>query len=105
MTELAIATVFSRFPAGRYLTDGPYPGEKFRPMLVEGLRGGASLTVDLDGTIGYGSSFLEEAFGGLVRDEGFSIADLHQRLVLKATDKTLLSEVWGYIDDAVPRKR
>jgi hypothetical protein len=40
----------------------------------------------LDGTRGYLSSFLEEAFGGLVRRHGFKPSDLSQVLEIKAKD-------------------
>ncbi|MNC73080.1 hypothetical protein D3C75_1242220 [compost metagenome] len=35
----------------------------------------------LDGYNRYGRSFLDEAFGGLIREEGFKWADLKERLV------------------------
>ena len=92
----------SEFPAGRYYDDGPYPGEKFRKeFLVPALKAGGNVLVDLDGTMGYGSSFLEEAFGGLVRDEGFAVDDLKRRLRIRSTsDPSLVTEVWKYITDA-----
>src|SRR5690625_6707889 len=67
-TIFKIATGFSEFPAGRYPKDGPHNGETFRTeVLVPLLESHETVIVDLDGTDGYGSSFLEEAFGGLVR--------------------------------------
>jgi hypothetical protein len=59
---------FSPVPSGRYLSDGPDSGERFRenflrPAIAE--RG--PIEIKIDGTAGYGSSFLEEAFGGAVR--------------------------------------
>lgn len=101
MTKLDIARDFSRFPAGRYVTDGPFSGEKFRAMLVDALgSANGKLTVSFDGTMGYGSSFLEEAFGGLVRLCNFSAEALHSRLDLESADPSLVREVWGYIDEA-----
>jgi len=102
--EISIANDFSRFPAGRYLSDGPFSGEKFREQLATALRAHSSVAVLLDGTMGYGSSFLEEAFGGLVRHEGFAAADLQRRLRLRAADESLIEEVWGYISSARPKK-
>ena len=99
---ISVAKQFSEFPAGRYYDDGPYPGEKFRKeFLVPALKAGGKVLVDLDGTMGYGSSFLEEAFGGLVRDEGFAVDDLERRLRIHSTsDPSLVTEVWQYITDA-----
>jgi hypothetical protein len=100
---ISIARDFSRFPAGRFVADGPYPGEKFRDgILVPALQEASRVVILLDGTLGYGSSFLEETFGGLVRLRGFSANDLRSRLVLKSGDSSLLNEIWGYIESAKP---
>jgi hypothetical protein len=101
---ISVAKDFSRFPAGRYLSHGPYPGEKFRDeILVPALREFELVQVDLDGTMGYGSSFLEEAFGGLVRERGFTKEELHQRLSIQSvSDSSLVKEAWSYVDAAKP---
>lgn len=103
--KISVAKDFSQFPAGRFRKDGPWPGEKFRDEhLVPALKQSSSVTVQLDGTMGYGSSFLEEAFGGLVRLRGFTADALRarRRLVVESTDPSLVREVWSYIDDASP---
>jgi len=74
---ISIATDFSRYPAGRTRADGPYSGELFRTKMLEpALAAGDHLVVNFDGARGYGSSFLEEAFGGLVR-AGFSVETIN----------------------------
>ena len=83
IVTLSIAKHFSRWPAGRFQSDGRFNGERFRQEhLVPALRRlGSSdrLQVVFDELEGAGSSFLEEAFGGLVRVEGFekSFLDAH----------------------------
>ncbi len=68
-----VANEFNRWPAGRFRRDGRYSGERFRQeFLVPALRKQGTVTIKMDGAAGYGPSFLEEAFGGLVRKEGFS---------------------------------
>ncbi len=68
MVMINIAKQFSSTPGGRFYTDGPYSGQKFRDeVLVPALKTGDRVEVVLDGVRGYGSSFLEEAFGGLIR--------------------------------------
>jgi hypothetical protein len=62
-------------PGGRYISDGPFSGEWFRneilgPAVATALESEDKVKVELDGTAGYGSSFLEEAFGGLIRVSG-----------------------------------
>lgn len=100
---IQIASDFSRFPGGRYASDGPHSGELFRTSILEpALRKYEKVVVVLDGVVGLPASFLEEAFGGLIRD-GFSLADLSSRLEIKAATKRLQrypSQIWGYIDSA-----
>ena len=95
---ISIAKNFSRVPAGRFREDGPTSGQQFRDdILIPALRKDDVVEVDLDGVEGYGSSFLEEAFGGLVRS-GFAAADLHKKLKIKTVDEAWRMEVWSYID-------
>ena len=83
ITRISIARDFSKYPAGRYEADGDYNGTKFRKEhLVPHLLGDKVLEVSFDGVAGLGSSFLEEAFGGLVRDEGMTKAFLEKHLQL-----------------------
>ena len=89
---------FSRYPAGRYETDGPYNGQTFREkFLIPALsKKTGKILIELDGARGYGSSFLEEAFGGLIR-AGFTANEVLDRLDLKSEDNTLIEEIKGYI--------
>ena len=69
---IKIADDYTDAPGARYKNQGPFPGEEFRDLLLypkymECLEKNEELVVDLDGGYGYGSSFLEEAFGGLIR--------------------------------------
>ena len=94
MARISLAEDFSSFPAGRYHPDdGPYTGQRFREEhLVPALRrlGEAErLEVVFDDVEGCGSSFLDEAFGGLVRDAGFSKAFLDKHLRLTTSDSDL----------------
>lgn len=103
MRIFSVAKDFSRVPAGRYETDSNYSGEKFRACLVNELAKLTScerLTVLMDGTFGYGSSFLEEAFEGLVKKCGFTAKDLHDKMVIESSDASLLMEIWDYIAKA-----
>ena len=69
------------FPAGRHRDDGPQSGEAFREdVLVPALREADVLVLDLDGIPGLPSSFLDEAFGGLVRINQFLSGELERRL-------------------------
>lgn len=98
---ISIAKEFSDCPAGRYRKDGPDSGERFRDeLLYPALSKGETVEVDLDGSLGYGSSFLEEAFGGLVRERGLSASELRQRLKIKSSISLYPQRIWNYIEDA-----
>jgi hypothetical protein len=87
MTQISVAKQFSKRPVGRFVDDGDSSGEEFRTkLLLPALMESSLVTVVLDGVAGYPSSFLEEAFGGLVRLHGFTSADLRQRLRLQNSD-------------------
>lgn len=96
---LNVASQFSRFPAGRYRDDGPFTGQRFREdLLIPALEKHDEVLIELDGVIGYGSSFLEEAFGGLVRSGKFSTSQLHQKIRLNTKLKSVELEIWNYVD-------
>lgn len=100
MKTIDIAKQFSRYPAGRYFDDGPFSGEKFREeLLVPAFESGEKVKVILDGARGYGSSFLEEAFGGMVR-KGYSARYILERLTIISKDPTLEMEIKDYIANA-----
>lgn len=93
---------FSKYPGPRYEKLGANSGEKFRDsFLIPALLEDPNLIVDFDGVFGYGSSFLEEAFGGLVR-QGISKDKLiNLKNNLKSKDQSIVDEVISYIDDAL----
>ena len=67
----SIARDFSVNPGPRYKRQGKFSGEELRPRLIELLDSAkGKIVVILDGTKGMGSSFLDEAFGGLIAKEG-----------------------------------
>lgn len=101
--QISVGSDFSPFPAGRFRDDGPASGEAFRDdILVPALEQDDVVCVHLDDVEGYGSSFLDEAFGGLVRNAGFSAKELHDKLFLVTDDAGWEEEIWHYIDSANP---
>ena len=106
-STMSIAREFSHYPAGRIEEDGPFNGERFRrdfllPRLNV-LSASGRMVVDFDGIAGAGSSFLEEAFGGLVRVEGFNEEQLKAKLVLRTSEgrlQDLVSLAWMHIRNA-----
>ncbi|NNT92278.1 STAS-like domain-containing protein [Stutzerimonas nitrititolerans] len=102
--KIDIPKDFSRHPAGRYIEDGPYNGELFRREFLEKpLRRHEMIEVKLDGARGYGSSFLEEAFGGLTR-MGFSPEEILKYLIIKTSNPVLMRQITNYIRDGLSRE-
>ena len=78
---------FTHYPGGRYRRHGDFSGESFRDdLLVPALEANDHVTVVLDGVEGYASSFLEEAFGGLIRERGYSVDQVRRQLSVEAND-------------------
>ncbi|MBZ0259715.1 MAG: STAS-like domain-containing protein [Hyphomicrobiales bacterium] len=99
-----IADDFSKTPAGRVRSDGPSSGERFREdFLLPQLKTTKIVEIKLDGAAGYPSSFLEEAFGGLIR-EGYltsSEAKSRIRIIASAPEfKRYEKAIWYHIDQA-----
>ncbi len=101
--EVNIGTQFSKYPAGRTREDGPRSGQYFREDYLEPkLRQGKHFKVLFDDALGAGSSFLEEAFGGLVR-VGFTAKEIFSKIELVTSDEVLLDEIKHYINDEAKR--
>lgn len=105
---LNIAEDFGKYPAGRTVSDGPFSGERFLkeflvPRLREAVSTGGKLTVSMDGLLACGSSFLDSAFGGLIREGYFQRDQVKRHLVVVATSNELeryRDAVVRYIDQA-----
>lgn len=85
---IKVVTDFHPKPYGRYKNDAPgcelTSGQTFREdILAPALKMYDHVTVDLTGYNRYGRSFLDEAFGGLVREEGFSAEEVRSKLSFK----------------------
>lgn len=105
---ISIADDFNPYPAGRDNGDGPFNGEEFRksillPKYQEARTKNVELEISLIGVKSFGSSFLEESFGGLVRKEHVSKKDLLRRLKIifdSASHTRYKSAIERYINNA-----
>lgn len=106
MTDMtfSVARDFSAFPGPRRSVQGPFSGEALRRLLARRLRAHTGrMVINLDGTRGYGSSFLDEAFGGLVRSERFPKSEILSRLqFISRLDPTYVDEILESINKAKP---
>lgn len=96
---ISVAEDFAKYPGGYFDEYGLDNGESFRrDHLIPAILSRVDMVeVDLNGTEGYASSFLEEAFGGLTR-EGFDPERLRSCLTIVSDDTSLIQEIWDYID-------
>lgn len=98
---IKICDDFTDAPGPRFIKQGDYSGEQFRenlliPKFDEAVKKNEKLTIDFDGTFGYPTSFLEEAFGGL--KEKYDKDLILNTLVFISNDEPgLIDEVKGYI--------
>jgi hypothetical protein len=108
--QIVVGRDFAKYPGPRYARTGSSSGEEFRnrlliPLLREAIKNGTRLTVYLDDVAGYGSSFLEESFGGLIR-AGLSKDEILGHLVIDAHTVRLKHHALRaleYISDAAKR--
>lgn len=107
MKVINIGKDFSPYPAGRYVADGAYSGERFRnDHLIPALISENSIIIEMDDTRGYDSSFLEEAFGGIFRvNSGLSYEGVMAKIVFSSEDGFLVDEVKSYMADSARRSK
>jgi hypothetical protein len=101
---ISVAKDFSITPGSRYKDEGQYSGEEFRvgilgPRFLEAVESGAKIRVILDGVLGYGTSFLEEVFGGLAREHG-SKKVLEKLEIISKEEPYLIDDIMGYVKAA-----
>jgi hypothetical protein len=101
---ISIADQFSVTPGPRYKIEGPFSAELLHEQILstiipELIKANGSLTIILDGTFGYGTSFLEEVFGGAVRRyEGDFVTS--KITIISEEEPYLIDDISGYIKDA-----
>lgn len=103
---LNIAKDYSRCPGARYESEGDYSGEKFRelllaPSLRDAISKGVKLEVVLDGSAGYSTSFIEESFGGLIRNDHFSLKEITDNIIIISyEDPSYIDDINTYLQHA-----
>ncbi|SFJ86875.1 protein of unknown function [Candidatus Pantoea symbiotica] len=96
------------YPGPRFIKLGPQSGEAFKMYLYKQLKDiygetfndnlNYKVTINLDQTIGYGSSFLEEGFGGLIR-MGVPFNIVNNIHIISNEEPELIGEIKEYIED------
>ena len=104
--RLSVAKDFSETPGPRYKSEGEFSGELFRETVLKkaverAITEGVQLEVNLDGTEGYATSFLEESFGGLIRSDGMDYEKLRMTIVIVSDEEDYLKQdVEAYMAEA-----
>lgn len=102
--KISIAKDFSRTPGPRLRGEGEFSGQEFFEDILDvkfsqALEEGKKIIVDLDGVVGYGTSFLEEVFGGLARK--YTPEKVVNNLEIISTEEEYLkTDIKEYIEDA-----
>ena len=104
MITINIANGYTKTPGGRFKSEGDFSGEDFRdsiliPKYLEAVKQNQLLCINLDGGYGYGSSFLEEAFGGLVRK--INKVDISVINIISDEEPQLKLDIMKYLKDAL----
>lgn len=108
--EINVVKEYTDKPGARYESQGSNSGQKFRDTILyskflEAIEKNEQLIVNLDGGYGYGSSFLEETFGGLVRrlkkENNDNYKKVSEIIIISNDNKTWIEKIKGYIKEAI----
>jgi len=103
--NIKFAKVFSRRTGPRKIEEGNNSGELHRasllPYVKDAIENNKKIIIDLDGVLGYGTSFLEEMFGGLIREDHISFDELNKRLsFISLEEPYLIDDIKNYLNRA-----
>lgn len=106
MITINVAQDYTKTPGGRHIVDGDYSGEDFRekvlkPAFIRAKQENDALEINLDGGYGYGSSFLDEAFGGLARE--MKDPEIRNIKVVSDEEPELVARIARYIEKGLIR--
>jgi hypothetical protein len=101
-----IAKEFSSTPGPRYIHEGPNSGELLRTtmffdLFANAIQHNKMVVVNLDGPAGYGTSFLEEIFGGLIREHHLDYDQIISHLSITSEEEPYLKDdIYHYLKEA-----
>lgn len=102
--NINVSKGFSSTPGPRLIREGEYSGELFRrgtlePAFAEALRDNKKIVINLDGTLAYGTSFLEEVFGGLQRI--YPVLNVLEHIdIISEEEPYLIDDIKKYVEEA-----
>lgn len=91
---------WSLYPCGRYRQHGDHSAEAYRDdHLIPALEKHEYVEVDMSGPLAFGSSWLEECFGGLAR-AGYTTNELRERMEITNAVGSDHALIWEFIEEA-----
>lgn len=101
--KFVVAEQFHRRPSGRYRTDGPWSGEKFRedylvPLIQQAISENKKLLINFDNVSMSASSFIHEAFSGLIVHKHFTKEQLINTLVIESERTAIVESIYEYLN-------
>ncbi|RYX84645.1 DUF4325 domain-containing protein [bacterium] len=101
---IRISKDFSTTPGARYRSDGKFSGQEFYENILsqkfeKSLSQNKQLIIDLDGTYGFATSFLSEAFNRLSMAFGSDVVWSNIKII-SSEEPYLIDEIKEYIHDA-----
>lgn len=96
---------FSKTPNGRTSEDGPYNGYRYRvqfvrPAFKEALENNKVAQFDFDDIVPPGSSFLDEAFAGLIKEDGYPLDTVKKHISFISKFPLYKMQIEDYYVDA-----
>jgi len=103
--QINIAKDFTTTPGARYRTDGHFSGQEFyedilEPKYISLKDTNEKLIINLDGTEGYATSFLDQAFGQLAKEYGKEVV-LNRIEFISMAEPFLIEEIKSYMSDSL----
>lgn len=97
-----VALEFSPAPMGRTRRQGRFSGEAFREDLLKpALRISDIVVVDLDGTSGLSTGFLDEGIAGIVRDGTIVEPEFWRRVkIISTRDPLVINDIRVLVSSA-----
>lgn len=104
LINISISKGFTPAPGPRRKAEGDFSGELFRESILEpafkdSKENGRKIIINLDETLGYGTSFLEEVFGGLQRKYPKENI-LDYITIISKEEPYLIDDITQYVKDA-----
>lgn len=97
MIEYNFIKEFTKYPGPRFIRLGKYSGEEFREEVLRPIfENDQQIDIDGTGVLGFGPSFLDEAFSPLAKEYGLDV--FKEKIKFHSdNDKNLYEKMMSYV--------